>query len=152
MPYCSHCGHEVSQQDAFCPYCGGRQPVTGPAEGMFSTISARNASVLCYIPLVGWIPAIVVLASARFRQDRGVRFHAFQGLYLFVAWLVVDWAVSPFFSPGNAHALRFSFEGILKLGLFALWIYMIVKTSRSETCRLPLVGELAERSVQEQHR
>jgi hypothetical protein len=61
-------------------------------------VSPRTASLLCYIPILGWIVAIVVLASARFRDNARVRFHAFQGLYLFVAWLIVDWVLSPMFS------------------------------------------------------
>jgi len=54
-----------------------------------SGISPRTASILCYIPVVGWIASIIVLAADRFRNDHRVRFHAFQGLYLFVAWLIV---------------------------------------------------------------
>ena len=61
-------------------------------------ISPRTASLLCYIPILGWIVSIVVLASARFRADSRVRFHAFQGLYLFVAWLIVDWVLGPCFT------------------------------------------------------
>ena len=46
--------------------------------------------------------AIVVLATDRFRQDRVIRFHAFQALYLFVASLLnnsvlswVTWSMTP---------------------------------------------------------
>ena len=41
--------------------------------------------MLCYIPLFGVIPAIVFLASQKFRGNVKVRFDAFQSLYLFVA-------------------------------------------------------------------
>ncbi len=158
MPYCSQCGSLVGAADAYCHHCGARQPVPKKAaSGVFSSLSARNASVLCYIPILGWIAAIVVLASARFRHDRTVRFHAFQGLYLFVAWLIVDWAVTPMFGmipgpwPDHDLGMTVSLAALLKLLVFGTWIYMIVKTSRDETCRLPLLGELAERSLAEQH-
>jgi uncharacterized membrane protein len=151
MPYCSQCGIQVGEADAFCARCGARQPVTAkPAGGVFSNLSARNASLLCYIPWIGWIPAVVVLASARFKEDRAVRFHAFQGLYLFVAWLIVDWAVGPFLGAFPGQALRVGFAGILKACIFAVWIFMIVKTSRNENYRLPLLADLAERSIAEQ--
>jgi len=151
MPFCSQCGNQVGERDSFCGKCGARQPIPAkPASrSPFADLSSRNASLLCYIPLVGWIPAIVILASARFKQDREVRFNAFQGLYLFVAWLVIDWAVSPFFHF-QPEFVMFSIVGILKIGIFAIWIFMIVKTSQHETYRLPLLGDLAERSLAEQ--
>jgi uncharacterized membrane protein len=151
MPYCCQCGGVVGEADAFCAHCGSQQAgVRSPAGNFFSNLTSRNASLLCYIPVVGWIPAIVVLASQRFKQDRSVRFHAFQGLYLFVAWLLVDWAIGPFFAMMPGHAVRLSITGILKAFLFFVWIFMIVKTSQNETYRLPVVGELADRSLSEQ--
>jgi len=151
MPFCSQCGNQVGGRDAFCGRCGGRQPVSAkPASrSPFADLSSRNASLLCYIPLVGWIPAIVILASARFKHDREVRFNAFQGLYLFVTWLVIDWAVGPFFHL-PAEYIKISIIGIVKIAIFATWIFMIVKTSQHETYRLPVLGELAERSLAEQ--
>jgi len=103
--------------------------------------------VLCYIPFLGWVAAIVVLASHRFRHDRTVRFHAFQGLYLFVAYLLVDWVLAPFFRmlPG----LRFPLDKLLGLALLAVWIFMIVKTSQDQTYSLPILGELAQKSAAE---
>ena len=58
--------------------------------------------MLCYIPFAGWIACIVVLASPQFREDQAVRFNAFQGLYLFVAWLLVQTSCIPLISESNA--------------------------------------------------
>lgn len=116
-------------------------------------VSNRNAALLCYIPMVGWIAAIVVLASERFRRETQVRFHAFQGLYLFVAWLMVEWVVSPalYFSDyGNGYPLHRLATHALQLLIFAAWVIMIIKVSHDENYKLPIVGELAERSVSEQ--
>jgi len=116
-----------------------------------SGISPRAASLICYIPIIGWLAAIVVLASHRFRDDAGVRFHAFQGLYLFVAWLIVDWVVDPLlsfhaFGPPIYHG----FGALLKALLVGVWIYMIVKAAHNERVKLPILGDLAEKSVSEQ--
>ena len=57
----------MSPADVYCAGCGGRQPsATPPTPGKdyLSGISPRTASLLCYIPIVGWVVAIVVLASA----------------------------------------------------------------------------------------
>jgi uncharacterized membrane protein len=116
-------------------------------------ISNRNASLLCYIPMVGWLAAIVVLASERFRKETQVRFHAFQGLYLFVAWLLVEWVVSPalYVSDwGGGFAMHRLIPRCLQLLIFAAWIYMLIKVSHDEMYKLPIIGDLADRSVCEQ--
>ena len=100
---------------------------------------------MCYIPGMGWIAAIIVLASQRYRQMPAVRFHAFQGLYLFVAWLMNDqvlkWALAPF-----SH---FHLHDLVSLVLLAMSVFMMVKASHNEAYSLPLFGELAHRSISE---
>ncbi len=153
MAYCCQCGNPVSDTDIYCAKCGARQPSAGPVPGMEQGFPAgippRTASILCYVPFVGWLAAIVVLAAERFRHDRTVRFHAFQGLYLFVAWLFVSWVVSPFVHMIPGPGFQWHVGGILKLALLAIWVFMIVKTSQEQVYSLPIVGELAQRSVSE---
>ncbi len=160
MPFCSHCGNRVGAADLYCGACGTRQPSSFPrppfAPNPFAgapapadplaNISPRTFSILCYIPLVGWVASVVVLGATRFRNDLTLRFHAFQGLYLFAAWLLVNWAIEPIF---NAIPHLFRLDHMLEALLLAVWIFMIVKTSHGETYSLPLVGELAHRSVHE---
>jgi uncharacterized membrane protein len=110
-------------------------------------MSGNNAAALCYIPLVGWIVSIIVLASDRYREEAGVRFHAFQGLYLFVLYLFVDWVFGPF--VGSLESVRY-LGRLLKLTVFGTWIFMLIKTMQGQMVRLPILGELAERSVAEQ--
>jgi uncharacterized membrane protein len=104
----------------------------------------------CYIPVVGWIAAIIVLASSRFQHDRSLRFHAFQGLYLFVVWLLVNWVLAPFVHMGPGPGAMQASLAVLRVAVFVAWIWMIIKTSQEQMYRLPIVGELAERSVAEQ--
>lgn len=173
MPFCTNCGNSVGDRDIFCGSCGSRQAgaassgfagtsgsafssaaggtQTGakPAD-VFGGINDRTISVLCYIPVIGWIPSIFVLAADRFRNDKATRFHAFQGLYLSVAWLLVDWVAKPMF-----RGLDFAFGfvpvvSLLKAALLGAWIFMLVKVSQNESYKLPFVGDLAEKSVAEQ--
>ncbi|MGB9612489.1 MAG: hypothetical protein ACP5U2_12890 [Bryobacteraceae bacterium] len=144
MPYCCQCGNSVAETDRYCRKCGARQPAPEPPA---QTLNPRTVSVLCYAPVVGWIAAVAVLAGQRYRHDRTVRFHAFQGLYLFVAWLIVQWVVRPFFHALPAAALRP--DKWLSLGLVVLGIFMMVKASRDERYSLPILGELAEKSAAE---
>lgn len=149
MPFCSQCGNEVGGGDAYCHRCGARQPTASaprrPGQDPLSQMSGRTASILCYIPGIGWIASIVVLASEKFRGNRDVRFHAFQGLYLFVAWLLDGWVVRPMFSM----IPHMPIHGLLELLLLGMSIFMMVKAAHNETYSLPLFGELAHRSVAE---
>jgi uncharacterized membrane protein len=159
MPYCVQCGSQVGGADQFCARCGLRQSAhaSGPGSataapphpGFAAGISNRNAALLCYIPWVGWVAAIVVLASERFRRDTQTRFHAFQGLYLFVAWLLVEWVISPALWWDSFPMHRIIPEA-LHLAILIAWVFMIIKVSHDEHYRLPIIGELADRSVCEQ--
>jgi uncharacterized membrane protein len=152
MPFCTNCGNQVAPLDAFCARCGARQAAANAAPNprFLSDISSRTAAMACYIPLIGWIPSIIVLATSRFQNDRTVRFHAFQGLYLFVVWLLVDWVLEPFFHMVPGHGAMRAVTALLHVSVFVAWIWMIIKTSQEQMFRLPIVGELAERSVAEQ--
>jgi uncharacterized membrane protein len=111
-------------------------------------MSPRTASILCYIPTVGWIAAVVVLAARRFKTDRIVRFHAFQGLYLFAAWLVVQWVFRPLMSNLPGHVIRV--DHILEALLLAVSVLMMIKASHDDPYVLPIIGELAQKSAAEQ--
>jgi uncharacterized membrane protein len=152
MPFCCQCGQGVGNHDVFCAHCGNRQPETKPATDYLQGISSRTASLLCYIPIVGWVVSIVVLASVRFREDAKTRFHAFQGLYLFVAWLIVDWVLSPILSFPHGWGPPFYriVPALMKVAVFGAWVFMIIKTAQDEMYKLPILGELAEKSVSEQ--
>jgi len=162
MPYCCQCGAQVGVHDRYCGSCGAAQPfqassqTSAPSQDATRPTGFRNprtAATLCYIPWFGWIPSVIVLASDRYQRDYEVRFHAFQGLYLFVAWLLVDWVVSPALRMTGVsiwQPMPHIGGGILHLLILAGSIVMLVKAHRGEHYRLPIVGDLAERSVAEQ--
>lgn len=86
----------------------------------------------------------MALAADRFRQNQYVRFHAFQGLYLFVAWLIVHQVLRPLLEDSGVN---FGVPRILEAIIFFTWILMLVKASREETYALPVIGELAQKSA-----
>jgi uncharacterized membrane protein len=159
MPFCSQCGNQVGTGDQYCGRCGAPQPGGAPpppprgapryrAQGRdpLTNIDARTASILCYIPGIGWIMSIIVLASDRFRHDRAVRFHGFQALYLFVAWMIEQQVVGPMLRRGELHPLH----SLLQLVLLGASILMMVKAAHQEAYSLPLIGDLAQKSMSEE--
>ena len=165
MPFCTRCGTNVDDRAFFCPHCGSPQnaQAQGPAFGggaayassqpgpdFLSGIGNRTASVLCYVPVFGVIPAIVFLASQRFRTDMRVRFDGFQSLYLFVGWLIVTSAAPTIFFSGGGFGLERLLLGLLKLAVFLCWVYLLINAAQQRQIRLPIVGDLAARSTTEQ--
>src|SRR5436853_607451 len=122
MPYCCQCGKGVTERDVYCAFCGARQPLaTNAATEYINGITPRTASLLSYI--------------------------------LFVAWLIIDLVLSPlliFGYWGAPHMPHLPLGGLLKLLIFGTWIYMMVKVSHDDNVKLPILGELAEKSVSEQ--
>lgn len=162
MPFCTQCGSQVGETDFFCGSCGKQQatgtgqrsagPVPPPPPRQFSDplagVTPRTASILCYIPTVGWIAAVIVLAARKFKNEKIVRFHAFQGLYLFAAWLVVQWVIHPMMSVMPGHPIRV--DHILDAILLGVSVFMLIKASHNEAYVLPIIGELAQKSALEQ--
>lgn len=163
MPYCTNCGYQVEPQAAFCRNCGapqvrgaGATPPNfgaGPgaaAQSILDGISDRAACILCYIPVFGIIPAVVFLAAQKFRHNYRVRFNAFQGLYMFVAWLILSSAFPSILAGAWENGPERLLFGLMRVGLIICWLYMLVKASQQQDVRLPIVGDLAARSTHEQ--
>jgi len=175
MAFCTHCGNPVGEHDMFCAECGTAQRVrpdgaasAGPPPPFASPFAAppprpsaaahrtpefmagwedNKVAGLCYIPFVGWVFAIVVLAAERFRNATEVRFHAFQGLYLFVVFLILSWVFDPL--AAHNHAMK-QINDLVQLVVIGGGVFMLVKTSQGSLIRLPFLGELADKSVSEQ--
>ncbi len=152
MPFCTNCGTAVDTGASFCYHCGTPQPRSAAEFSDFlDGISNRTACILCYIPVFGVIPAIVFLASQKFRTNFRVRFDAFQALYLFVAWLIVSSAVPTLLFAGiPGWGVERALLALVKIAVFVCWIYLLVKAAQEQQVRLPVIGDLAARSTTEQ--
>ena len=71
------------------------------------------AGALCY--LFGFITGILFLVLAPYNQDRNIRFHAFQSIFLNIAWVIISIVIGivviglPLHPvPGTFHLLRCS--------------------------------------------
>jgi len=105
------------------------------------------AGALCY--LFGFITGILFLVLAPYNQNREIRFHAFQSIFLNIAWVVIWFAVFIVTSVFNhVPFLGLLISGLLHftigLGGFILWLYMMFKTYNGEKIVLPILGPMAE--------
>jgi uncharacterized membrane protein len=154
MAYCSSCGTQMEGQ--FCPKCGAPAATvpgatfTHAAASTQPGLSVNSASALCY--LFGLVTGIVFLVLAPYNQDRRVRFHAYQSIFLNVAVIVIHIGVT--MVSLMFHAISFSLgvmigslHLLVSLGFFLVWLYMMWKSYQGEKVVLPIIGPLAERQV-----
>jgi uncharacterized membrane protein len=162
MVFCASCGAQV--EGRFCAKCGAPagavtgggapQPAGGPpatsTQAASGGLSENAASALCYV--LGFITGILFLVLAPYNQIRAVRFHAFQSIFLNVAWIAV-WIVMTIFGTMIATisfmlaTLWGLFSLLVSLAILVLWIYMIVKAYQGDKVVLPVVGPLAEKQA-----
>jgi uncharacterized membrane protein len=101
--------------------------------GLPSNVTAALAYVF------GAVSGIVLLMIER--DDKFVRFHAWQSTLTFLGALLVSMLITSF--PVMGWILNAAFTA----GLVALWVLLIVKAFAGETFKLPYVGEIAERQI-----
>ena len=80
------------------------------------------------------------------RESHGALPRVSRGLYIFVGWLLAHWALGIWLKllfDDKGHGL----SSIVELFLLGVWVWMLIKTSNNERYELPLVGELAEKSL-----
>jgi uncharacterized membrane protein len=108
------------------------------------------AGALCY--LFGFITGILFLVLAPYNQDRNVRFHAFQSIFLNIAvvalWIVVTIVLIPFhYIPFLGFVISFVLQFVLWIGSVIVWLYMMFKTYNGEKIVLPVIGPLADKQA-----
>lgn len=107
------------------------QPSSG---GGTEGIDPKLAALLCYI----WIIGLVFLLITK---DKFVKFHAIQSLLLGVAWFVITLVL------GFIPVINF-FSWLLWPLYVVLIVVMMVKAYNGERYKLPVIGDVAEKSSQ----
>ena len=148
MAFCANCGSPL--EGRFCAKCGSpasaAPPASQPLAGAGLTDNA--ASALCYV--LGFVTGIIFLVMAPYNQNRAIRFHAFQSIFLSVAWFVVWFALNILLGllMHMAGVFGVFFLGpLIGLAFFILWIYMIVMAYQGKQVVLPVIGPLAKQQA-----
>jgi uncharacterized membrane protein len=173
MSFCQTCGTNMPDGSAHCPACGAAQGVAapgpipgaapGPAAGYVPTytpaaapvagsgITPNVAGALAY--LVGAITGILFLVVDPFKNDRFVRFHAFQSIFFNLAWIAfwIVWTIIGLTLSAVSHGLFFIIQLPINLlvtvGGFCLWIYLMYSAYQGKTFQIPIIGPLAAKQA-----
>jgi len=172
MAFCANCGAEV--QGRFCAKCGAPAPAAGASAGaappppqpppaspfpaaagpapaaQAAGLEENLACALCYV--LGLLTGILFLVLSPYNQNRLIRFHAFQSIFLNIAWIAIYIVLSIvgialFSIPFLGAMLSIVLHLAAFLGFFILWLMLMYKAYNRERWVLPFIGPLAEKQA-----
>jgi uncharacterized membrane protein len=126
---------------------GGPTAPAVPGTAMASNV----AGLLCYI--LGFITGIIFLVIEPYKNDKFVRFHAFQSIFFNVA-LIVFWiaysilaSILTLVSVGILGLVMAGLGLLISLAAFAYWIFLMYKAYNNELYKIPFIGDLATKQA-----
>jgi len=178
MAFCANCGADV--QGRFCAKCGAPAAAAGAAPGPEASQSAppppqppppaaspfpaagpapvaqaagldeNLACALCYV--LGLLTGILFLVLAPYNQNRLIRFHAFQSIFLHIGSIVVFIGVMIVtsvlhFIPFLGTIIALMIYPLVGLAFLILWLMVMYKAYNRDRWVLPIIGPLAEKQA-----
>jgi uncharacterized membrane protein len=131
--------------ESAAPSRGATPPAAGTAAQ--GGLADNVAGALAYVTI---IPAIIFLVIEPFKNIKFVRFHALQCLFFAGAVFVIEIGlmilsfVLAFIQGGFLVSLLFPLFG---LGVFVIWIVLVLKAYQNQEFKLPLIGDMAKKYV-----
>ena len=153
MPFCPKCGASVDGR--FCPSCGtalgapaGYAPAPPgspppPPVAASSGLQDNVASALCYS--LGFITGILFLVLEPYNRNRNIRFHAFQSIFVSVAFTILHYAV--FFVGAASWGVFWILSPLISLLFICVWLFMMWKAYNNEKILLPVIGDIAQKQA-----
>lgn len=162
MAFCPNCGASMNDGAAFCAACGNRAGAAPPANVAVSGgpagaaaintgMQSNVAGLLTYI--LGIISAVVFLVLDQFKNDRFVRFHAFQSLFFGLAWIafwiawIFIWGMLTFAAGSVLFWIGLPIRMLIGFGGFLYWLFLMYKAYNNEMYRIPYIGDLAAKQA-----
>jgi uncharacterized membrane protein len=138
---CPSCNTETGSNSTFCPHCGANT-ATGAAAAAIPVqqggLSETAAGAIAYITI---IPAIIFLVMEPYNRSSFIRFHSWQSIFLGVTAAVVHFILAVIPIVGWILMLP------VGLAFLILWILVIIKASKGERYKLPVIGNFAEQQA-----
>lgn len=156
MAFCMKCGANLLEGATFCTSCGAQQgapaaggpPAAQPAAT--SSMTPNVAGALAYV--LGLITGIIFLVIEPYKDDKFVRFHAFQSIFFHVG-AIVFWIVWSIISAvlgyflGMLGVLLWGLGMLIGLGFIGLWVFLMYKAYNNERFMIPFIGQLATKQA-----
>jgi uncharacterized membrane protein len=150
MAFCAKCGAQLAEGASFCCSCGGAVGAApGAATGAAASLAIESnvAGSLTYI--LGLMTGILFLVIDPYKNDKFVRFHAFQSIFFSVA-IVAFWIGFRILST-ILGIISFGILGIVMglvwlvilLVILVYWIFLMYKAYNDERYMIPYIGQLA---------
>jgi uncharacterized membrane protein len=164
--FCNHCGAPMTGASATPPppayeqvptpaaYTPVQQPgyvppppgsIPGPAS---TGLSDNAAAAIAYLT---FIPAVIFLVIEPYNKIPLVRFHSFQCIALTVVAFVLHVAVMIVAIALHFIPLMWILTTLLhlavSLAIFLAWLMAIIKASKGEWYKLPIIGDFAEKQA-----
>jgi uncharacterized membrane protein len=116
------------------------------------TSSGMDATVAALVSYAfGWISGLILFLIEK--DNKFVRFHAFQSIIVFGAISALGIALSILFQFFIMVRLYFVFQflslvsNLLWLAALILWIILMIKAYQGEKFKLPIAGDIAEKNT-----
>jgi uncharacterized membrane protein len=119
-----------------------------PTPAASSGMSNNMVGALCYF--AWWVTGVIFLVIEPYKNDKFVRFHAFQAIFFSVALIPVYIIFMILgFVLGMMHLglLLFPLWLLLIFGIFGAWLFLMWKAYNNEQFKLPIIGDLAAKQA-----
>lgn len=107
-------------------------------------LSETAAGGLSYVTI---IPAIIFLIVAPYNRSSYVRFHAWQSIFLAIAWIVIEVGIMIFRRIPFIGWSMWFIAPLVGLGFFILWLIVMIQAFSGKRFKVPLVGDFAEKQA-----
>ncbi len=112
-------------------------------------LEPNMAAFLSY--LLGLIGGILFFSLEK--ENKFIRFHALQSIFLFVCYFIFAIAVwvfnfmSFFLTNGLVFCITFPLFFAVIIGFIITWIIIMIKAYQGEYYKLPIIGNMAEQQI-----
>jgi uncharacterized membrane protein len=115
-----------------------------PEQSVQSGLSEAAASGLAYLT---FIPAIIFLVVAPYNQNSNVRFHAWQSIFLSIAWTVIWISLMVIGVIPVLNFILTVLTPVAAICFFILWVIVLIQAFLGKRIKIPVVGDFALRQA-----
>jgi len=110
------------------------------ATGTTSSGMKENvAGLLCYV--FGWVTGVIFLVIEK--ENRFVRFHAWQSIFFSIAVGVTYWVLNMLLLMVLPLSLWWIVSTILPLVFLVVWVLLLINAYQGKEMKLPVIGNIA---------